>query len=374
MDGEEIPMRIVLCAATLCALQLCARAQDFNLDLEPVGTTVGTAPASYGGPAQRPGVWNSITGSSAIGLLDIAGLPTGVSLSIPTFPPSLFWEQHDFSSAPDEALLDDYLRADWFDCDLEFTGLAPGRYAVYTVALNWQTVFPLQISVPGSPDPLLYVSGTWNGSYVLGSTTQGGAGNYSWQTKDVTSGTLQVHVYASGIADQIEIEGVQIVRLGPEIQPLCAGDGSLAPCPCANSGATGRGCENSASTGGGLLVSSGDTAPDTLVLHASGLLPSASAIFLQGTSNIAPLFFGDGLRCAGGVLKRLYLKSASGGAVSAPGPGDPSITQRSAALGDPIPPGDRRYYQVYYRDSNLGFCPSPPGASYNITNALRVFW
>jgi hypothetical protein len=367
-------MRILISVLALGAIPARAVAQNFNLDIEPVGSSVGTAPASYGGPAQRPGVWNSITGSSSLGLVDVAGLATGVSLTIPTFPPSLYWEQHDFSSAPDEALLDDYLRADWSDCDLEFSGLAPGNYAVYTIALNWQTIFAVQFSVPGSPDPLLYVSGYWNGSYVLGSTTQGGAGNYARHTRHVTDGTLRVHIYASGLADQIEVQGLQLVRLGPEIQPLCAGDGSLAVCPCANSGATGRGCENSAATGGGLLGFSGDTTPDTLVLQASGLLPSASAIFLQGTSNLAPLPFGDGLRCAGGVLKRLYLKSASGGVASAPGPGDPSITQRSAALGDPIPPGDRRYYQVYYRDSNLGFCPAPQGSSYNITNALRVFW
>src|SRR5689334_2034118 len=37
----------------------------------------------------------------------------------------------------------------------------------------------------------------------------------------------------------------------------CEGDGSLAPCPCANNGQSGHGCQNSAGTGGALLTASG---------------------------------------------------------------------------------------------------------------------
>jgi hypothetical protein len=66
-----------------------------------------------------------------------------------------------------------------------------------------------------------------------------------------------------------------------------------------------------------------------------------------------------------GTLKRLYVKSASGGACAAPLQGDPSITARSAALGAPILPGDTRYYQVYYRDSAAAFCPPE---TFNATN------
>lgn len=367
-------MRIARSILAVCALSLAARAQSINLDFEPVGSPVGTAPASYAGPALSPGIWNPIGSLSATGLLSTAGAATSVDLNVVTFPPSVTFELHDFASPPDEALIDDYLRADWNVVELDFTGLAAGDYAVYTVLVQYFNVFPMQVSVPGSPDPDRYVAGLWNGSYVLGPTAGAGTGNYSVQTKSVTDGTLRVLIYSSGIADQVFVQGVQLVRLGPEIASLCAGDGSLAPCPCANSGATGRGCDNSAATGGALLVASGDTAPDSLVLHASGLLPSASAIFLQGTSNISPLPFGDGLRCTGGVLKRLYLKSASGGVVFAPQTGDLPITLRSAALGDPIPSGDRRYYQVYYRDPNLGFCPSPSGGTFNATNALSVTW
>ena len=349
-------------------------AQNLNVDFQPAGTSVGTAPASYAGPALSPGVWNAVTGASTSGLLSTAGAATGVSLSIATSLPDLYFEQHDFASAPDEALLDDYLRANWSNCDLVFSGLAPGNYAVYTVLLDINNVFPLQVHVPGSPDPDLFVAGNWGGSYLLGSIGGAGAGNYARQSVNVTSGTLSVQIWPSGFFDQAYVQSVQLVRLDPDIVAMCAGDGTLAACPCANTGVGGHGCENSVGTGGGLLGWSGNTVPDTLVLGASGLLPNATSIFLQGTSNVAPVAFGDGLRCTGGVLKRLYTKNASGGAVSAPGPGDPSITQRSAALGDPIPIGDRRYYQVYYRDPSAGFCPAPSGGTYNITGSLRVFW
>jgi hypothetical protein len=158
--------------------------------------------------------------------------------------------------------------------------------------------------------------------------------------------------------------------------PFCFGDGTLAvACPCANLGAVGHGCENSASTGGGVLRTMGTTHPDTLVLSASAELPSVLSIFLQGDAKIASgVTFGDGVRCAAGNLKRLFVKNASGGAVVAPGPGDPSVSARSAELGDPIPAGATRYYQTYYRDPNLAFCPAPQGDAWNATNGVQVAW
>jgi hypothetical protein len=84
--------------------------------------------------------------------------------------------------------------------------------------------------------------------------------------------------------------------------------------------------------------------------------------------------YGDGLRCTGGVLKRLYAKNASGGVVTAPQAGDPSVSARSAALGDPIPMGATRNYQVFYRDPNASFCPNPPGSTFNVSNAVAVVW
>jgi hypothetical protein len=153
---------------------------------------------------------------------------------------------------------------------------------------------------------------------------------------------------------------------------FCFGDGTGAACPCANTGSAGHGCNNSAATGGALLMASGvpSLSLDTLEFTSTSELPSALSIVLQGDATIAPVPFGDGLRCAGGSLLRLYSKNASGGIVLAPGPGDPTVSARSAALGDTIPLGATRIYQVYYRDPNLVFCPS----GFNASNAVAVVW
>ena len=157
--------------------------------------------------------------------------------------------------------------------------------------------------------------------------------------------------------------------------PYCFGDGSGDRCPCDNDGSQGRGCENSLGTGGAKLTASGSLVPDALVLTQQGELTTSLSIFLQGDAEVSPSVpFGDGLRCTAGVLKRLYVANASAGSVSAPQPGDPSVTARSALLGDPIAPGSTRHYQVYYRDPNLSFCPGPQGSSFNAGNALRVLW
>jgi hypothetical protein len=163
--------------------------------------------------------------------------------------------------------------------------------------------------------------------------------------------------------------------LGGPGTPFCFGDGTQGSCPCGNSGAAGHGCDNSASTGGALLASGGTTSPDTLVLTSSGELPSATSVFLQGSTNLgAGLPFGDGLRCAGGVLKRLGLHVAVAGTASYPQAGDNSITQQSANLGDPIAPGSTRYYQVYYRDPSPTFCAAPTGNTWNISSGLSIVW
>lgn len=156
---------------------------------------------------------------------------------------------------------------------------------------------------------------------------------------------------------------------------FCAGDGTLAACPCANNGLAGRGCQNSGSTGGAGLQAGGGASlqHDTLLLATQHQLDSLS-IVLQGSASIAPVAFGDGLRCVGGSLKRLYVHTASGGALVVPQTGDASVSLRSAALGDTLAGGMTRYYQVYYRDPQLGFCAAPQGDSWNVSAGVSVFW
>ena len=217
----------------------------------------------------------------------------------------------------------------------------------------------------------------WQGASLVGSDQITIGGGFSVQ---------HYHLQISGVSfDHLRLMGggaqdmgvffglVDEVTIGTGVfDEECAGDGSLAPCPCANSGLSGNGCDNSAGTGGARLSASGGISPDTVVLTSNGELPNALSIFLQGNSLVAPIPFGDGLRCAGGLLKRLSIKNAVGGSVLYPGPGELSITARSAQLGDTIIGGSLRHYQTYYRDPNAGYCPG--GGTYNITNAITVHW
>ena len=204
-----------------------------------------------------------------------------------------------------------------------------------------------------------------------------------------TVGCMAVHDDGSGRGPDLYLGGM-FTHVGGElpssmvarwhgcrdpIEPMCFGDRTVAPCPCQNYGWTGHGCENSTSTGGARLFAQGTINPDTIVLTSAGELPSALSIFIQG-SELATLTvpFGDGIRCVGGSLKRLYVKSATNSTAQAPQPGDPSITQQSANLGEPIPPGAVRYYQVYYRDPDAGFCAAPTGSTFNASNGLRIVW
>ncbi|MBK7641438.1 MAG: hypothetical protein IPJ19_00065 [Planctomycetes bacterium] len=161
---------------------------------------------------------------------------------------------------------------------------------------------------------------------------------------------------------------------------LCdPGTGGVIVCPCANPPTgSGRGCNNSAGTGGASIVAAGSNAlaTPTLVLTTAGEKPTATTILLQGNGvNPAGLNFGQGVRCATGLLKRLYTRAAVGGSISVPnfGGGDPSIPVRSAALGDPILAGQTRWYVAYYRDPIvLGGCST--SATYNSTNSASVLW
>jgi hypothetical protein len=165
----------------------------------------------------------------------------------------------------------------------------------------------------------------------------------------------------------------------PGADDCVPGVAGVMACPCGNpqmpAGSI-RGCDNSAGTEGAILLSSGapSLAADTLVFQAIDEKPTASSILLQGTTFTAGgVAFGQGVRCASGNLKRLFVHTASGGSVTAPSGGDPSVSARSAALGDPIAPGTSREYLMYYRDPTvLGGCPS--ASTFNATQGQSIAW
>jgi hypothetical protein len=167
-------------------------------------------------------------------------------------------------------------------------------------------------------------------------------------------------------------------QFGTGVSSSCEpGVAGVLACPCSNApSGSGRGCNNSSATGGASLAAAGLAylSMDGVVFTTSGEKPTATSIVLQGNAQSASgIVFGQGVRCVAGTLKRLYTKTASGGSITAPTAGDPTVSSRSSALGDVISAGQSRWYLVYYRDPIvLGGCPA--SSTFNATQTLRIAW
>ena len=155
--------------------------------------------------------------------------------------------------------------------------------------------------------------------------------------------------------------GLDNARIGEGIGTAsCFGDGSAGACPCGNAGGAGEGCASS--TGAGAkLGASGTTsvAANDQVFTATQVRPNALSILLQGDLAIGAVPFGDGLRCVGGVLKRLGTQQANGAGTVSFGPGLAGAGGWNA--------GSTYGFQAYYRDP-LGPC----GANFNASHALSI--
>ena len=191
------------------------------------------------------------------------------------------------------------------------------------------------------------------------------------------NGAVALGLFEAGLPESVQAAAKVPFLVPPPPMAFCFGAGAgSGTCPCGNAGQPFAGCENSRLTGGATLGASGNPSlfADNLVFTSAGELPTALSLLLQGDAQISPTSYGDGLRCVGGTLKRLFARSASAGSVVLPGGSDPTISARSAALGDEIQAGETRLYQIYYRDPDPAWCPMPTGSTFNATHAVSVAW
>ncbi len=170
-------------------------------------------------------------------------------------------------------------------------------------------------------------------------------------------------------------------RAQMQFSSLCdPGTSGVLPCPCGNAPAgSGRGCDNSAHTGGAVLsvVGGACLSSDTITFVSTGETANALSIVFQGTAPTPTgAIYGQGVRCVGGSMRGLYLSAAQGdGTITVPHviAGETLVHTRSAAMGDLILAGSSRWYMVMYRDSIiLGGCPA--GSSFNVTQTREVNW
>ncbi len=178
-------------------------------------------------------------------------------------------------------------------------------------------------------------------------------------TCDIQSGT-STDVNSNAIPDECEYS----------VTPFCFGNGTALPCPCGNAGAAGNGCAHSLGPNGANLAGSGipSISVDTFVLRGTGM-PNGSALFFQGTTQLnggAGSLLGDGLRCAGGAIRRLGTKMNVNGFSQYPATGDVPISIQGGLTGGP----QTRTYQVWYRNAATFCTPS----TFNLTNGVQVLW
>jgi len=154
--------------------------------------------------------------------------------------------------------------------------------------------------------------------------------------------------------------------------PFCFGDGSGTPCPCGNDNdgsLPNAGCANGQYSSGARLTASGlaSVTSDTLVLHGEHTENNQSGLYFQANNDLSPgLLWGDGLRCAGGSLKRLGVRFSDGTGYSDTSAWAIPISVKAGN----VSPGDTKYYQLWYRNP----FSSPCAAEFNASNGLAITW
>ena len=208
----------------------------------------------------------------------------------------------------------------------------------------------------------VYYAGQLLGSYPW---SQGVFGGSSYATLAVEAIDLYPDVAGTPLVTEVWYDDF---RLEPWLAPVgagyCPGDGTGALCPCGNVGQAGEGCANTTGAGG-LLTAGGSNqaANDTLVFTAAQLLPNQPALLFVADNQVAGgagTPFGDGLRCAGGNLRRLGVKQPDAAGVATFGPG---LQAAGGWTG-----GDVRRFQAWYRDPG----GSPCGTGFNLTNGHEI--
>ena len=153
------------------------------------------------------------------------------------------------------------------------------------------------------------------------------------------------------------------VTAAPLGSPYCFGDGTGTACPCGNMGAPGEGCANSTGSGSILAASgSASIAADDLLLNAGQLPPNKPVLLFAGSTMInggLGVVFGDGLRCAGGTLRRLGVRTSDALGAATWGPNIASASGWNS--------GDTRYFQVWNRDPG-----GPCNTQFNVSHGLGV--
>jgi len=166
------------------------------------------------------------------------------------------------------------------------------------------------------------------------------------------------------------------------------GQNGVLSCPCKNTPVGSGGCRN---FGAGVMgpsamlsalgIASVTDGFDTLQFQVTDGNGTTLTVFLQSTGASAGSAYGAGVSCLSGPTMMLYHGDCGRGEplgqITRPLVGiDPSVHQRSAAMGDAISAGQTRYYMAGYRDreaSEIAHC-NDPSKTFTSTQGVSVVW
>jgi len=355
-------MTLQRCTSLLLALPLlsaAAQGQAFNVDVGDNLILWPTPSNGYGAAAGQTGEWNAVATPYSETLANLAAVPTSVTLS--SNVTSSYNHPFGTLGGDDDAFTSDVQAISFVGPAAVWTwdGLIDGEYTLYTYAWAPENNGMIsEVTIVGDAASTQTVGGIWAGSpHVQGIT-------YARHTFAVTGGSFSVEVKPQTSDDSGSVNGFQLVPGAPFSSEYCYGDGSASACPCGNFGSNGEGCANSGGGGATLAVlGTSSVLNDDLRLRLDGAQGPVPGLLFSGEQQVnggQGVIFGDGLRCAGGPVKRLGVMIADGSGSATWGPG---LAPQGGWSG-----GDTRYFQVWYRDTN----GSPCGGGFNLTHGVAV--
>lgn len=203
-----------------------AMGQSFNIDFNTnnSGAGQGVPANTFKAAAGVAGTWNGIGSAASYGLNDVAGAGTPVTISR-VGGATIVQSSNTFISGDDEKLLEDLLQGSiGVNLTFTFSNLSAGRYAIYTYALNPNSIVTTTVNVTGSTSMTNQAVGTqmFTPSYFVGAT-------HALHVADVAAGATLVLTLAPPAPDlRANVGGIQLVKLTGQRLRMYVDDGAAA--------------------------------------------------------------------------------------------------------------------------------------------------
>jgi hypothetical protein len=307
-----------------------------NIDL---GQLIGSPSDSFGGAANQPGHWVSMSALDFCtfifdhehATLFFYHLYTAGTAGATPFPAI---------SGEEEAMMEDFHVLDPLGTPtkLYLFALQPGHYDAYVY--SWSADDPFAVVETWMDGPVVHAPVTIHGAGWPGAQVEGMT--YSRMSFDV--GETPIEIYARNVSGNGVINGVQIVRVDEIGTNFCTSTPNSTGEP-AVTGAFGR----------------TSVAANNLTLSAGPIGATQPAIFYYGQDETS-VPFGNGTRCISGQVHRLYpfsIADSSGYVTKELDLNMPPIEGHWA-------PATTWKFQTWYRD------PEGGGLGFDLSNGLSV--